>query len=85
MNQGHLEAHVPLVDETIIHFDVIGSGSEEDTHIYLMYYASEEERARWKTDFPNDELPPRKTPPHTRPSTDAVRRTEFARSAVRTF
>lgn len=83
ITREHLEAHIALVDETIIHLDVIGSGSEEDNRIYLPYYASEEERARWKADFPNEELPPRKTPLHTRPSADAVRRLEFAHDSVR--
>lgn len=80
-----LNAHLALLDETIIHFDVIGSGSDEDIRIYLTYYASEEERARWKADFPDAELPPRKAPLHTRPSKDDVRRIEFARDSVRSL
>lgn len=82
ITREHLEAHIPLLDETVVHFDVIGSGSDEDNHLYLTYYASEEERARWKADFPDEELPPRKTPLHTRPGPDAVRRMECARSAT---
>jgi hypothetical protein len=77
--------HLALLDEMIIHFDVIGSGSDEDIRTYLTYYASEEERARWKADFPDEELPPRKAPLHTRPSTDAIHRTEVARDLVRTL
>jgi hypothetical protein len=77
-----LSAHLALLDETIIHFDVIGTGSDEDIRTYLTYYASEDERARWKADFPDDELPPRKAPLHTRPSTHAIRWTEFARDSV---
>ena len=85
ITREQFEAHLPLLDETIIHLDVIGGGSDEDNRIYLMYYASEEDRAHWKAQFPNDELPPRKTPPYTRSDTDAVRRIEFARDSVRTF
>jgi hypothetical protein len=85
ITRENLDAHLALLDETIIHFDVIGSGSDEDNRTYLTYYASEEERARWKADFPDEELPARKAPPHTRPGPDAVRRMEFARDSVRTF
>jgi len=74
-----LGAHLALLDETIIHFDVIG-GSDEDNRIYLTYYASEEDRAHWKARFPDDELPPRKTPLYRRDDL----RTEFAHTSVRT-
>ena len=82
ITREHLEGHVPLLDETIIHFDVIGSGSDEDNRVYLTYYASEDERARWKAEFPDEELPPRKTPMHARPGADAIRRTELARDSA---
>ncbi len=62
----HLDGHLALLGDTIIHFDVTGSGSDEDTRTYLTYYASEQERARWKAEFPDEELPPRKTPPYDR-------------------
>jgi hypothetical protein len=40
------------------HTSPIGSGNDEDSNIFLKYYASEKERRRWKADFPNDPLPP---------------------------
>lgn len=43
-----------------LHLDILGSGSEEDTRVWLQYYATEEDRAHWASDFPGDEMPPRK-------------------------
>lgn len=45
---------------------MIGGGSEEDNQIYLRYYATEDERADWKRQFPEDELPSRAKPPYDR-------------------
>jgi len=61
-----LNAHTALIAGTILHFDVIGSGSDEDNRLYLTYYASDAERARWKTEFPDEEVPPRKEPKYSR-------------------
>lgn len=35
----------------------IGAGRDEDTAIWLKYYADEEERRRWHHDFPDDPIP----------------------------
>ena len=48
------------------HIDPISGGSDEDNEIYLRYYASEESRAGWKRDFPNDEIPPHEEPLYKR-------------------
>lgn len=48
------------------HLDMIGSGSEEHTHLYMQYYASEEERRDWLKEWPKDVLPDREVPPHDR-------------------
>jgi hypothetical protein len=48
------------------HTSPIGSGNDEDTAIFLKYYASEKERCRWKADFPNDPLPPHSALPYDR-------------------
>ena len=48
------------------HTSPIGSGTKEDVAIFLKYYASEKERRRWKTDFPNDPLPPHSALPYCR-------------------
>lgn len=48
------------------HHDFIGSGSEEDTQIWLRYYASPEERAQHQQDWPNTPVPPREARPFQR-------------------
>lgn len=46
--------------------DVLGSGSDEDMHLYLKYFADEEYRAQWLADFPDFEMPPHEDPPFDR-------------------
>ena len=48
------------------HTSPIGSGTDEDSNIFLKYYASEKERRRWKKEFPNDKLPLRCRLPYDR-------------------
>jgi hypothetical protein len=48
------------------HYSPIGSGTDEDTEIYLRYYADDETRERWAKDF-GDPLPPSELPPYPRP------------------
>ncbi len=48
------------------HASPIGSCSEADMVIYHRYYADEKSRAHWAADYPNDEMPPRETPPFNR-------------------
>jgi hypothetical protein len=48
------------------HLDPIGSGSEEDMHLYLKYYASNRERRQWLKDWPTDPMPDREKPPYDR-------------------
>ncbi len=48
------------------HIDLIGSGSSEETEIYLRYYASEEERRRWQEADSDRELPQRQPVPYDR-------------------
>jgi hypothetical protein len=48
------------------HIDLVGSGSEEDIHLYLKYYASNKERREWLKDWPTDPLPDRETPLYDR-------------------
>lgn len=52
----------------VCHIDLIGSGGEEDNHLWLKYYATDEERAEWKRDWPADVLPPHVDPPYDRDS-----------------
>ena len=48
------------------HIDIVGSGSEEDTCLYLRYYAGEEERQSWLEDWPADVMPDHEEPPYDR-------------------
>lgn len=43
-----------------MHLDIIGSGSDEDTRIWLQYYADNQQRKEWSDQFPEDPIPPRK-------------------------
>jgi hypothetical protein len=45
-----------------MHLDLIGSGSEEDTRIWLQYYADDQQRKEWADQFPDDPVPPKKEP-----------------------
>ena len=46
--------------------DLVSSGSEEDTYLYLKYYADEDWRKQWLSDFPDYVMPPHKDPPYNR-------------------
>ena len=46
--------------------DVVGSGSDEDTEIYMRYFADEDYRQQWAKDFPDFKMPPREEPPFDR-------------------
>jgi hypothetical protein len=46
--------------------DLTGSGSEEDNQTYLKYYADEQYREQWASDWPDDSLPDHEDPPFDR-------------------
>jgi hypothetical protein len=50
------------------HIDFLSSGSDEDNLLYLKYYADEDYRQRWHTDWPDDVLPPHEDPKYDRDS-----------------
>lgn len=52
--------------DAALHLDILGSGSEEDVHLYLKYYADEEWRRRWRSDFPDSEIPDHVDPDYDR-------------------
>lgn len=52
--------------DSAYHVSLVDSGSEADTQNYLRYYADEDARGYWRKDFPDEELPPRETPPFDR-------------------
>lgn len=58
--------NMPLDESSAWHIDLLGSGGEEDTRLYMKYYADEETRRRWLADFPDDEVPPHGEPPYDR-------------------
>jgi hypothetical protein len=58
--------NMPLDESSAWHIDLLGGGGEEDTRLYMKYYADEETRRRWLVDFPDDEMPLREEPPYDR-------------------
>src|SRR5437868_10574003 len=46
--------------------DLTGSGSEEDNQIFLRYYADENYRRQWASDWPADNIPDHEDPPYDR-------------------
>lgn len=48
------------------HIDFLSGGGEENTRLYMKYYADEETRRHWLADFPDDEMPPHEEPPYNR-------------------
>jgi hypothetical protein len=58
-----------LLEEAILgggwHLSPIGSGSDEDSEIYLRYYADDAERAHWEKSF-GGPLPPKEPKPYDR-------------------
>lgn len=46
--------------------DLTGSGSEADNQLYLKYYADDQYRRQWATDWPDDSVPEHEAPPFDR-------------------
>jgi len=46
--------------------DLLGSGSDEDTELYMRYFAKEDYRQSFAKDFPDFQMPPRENPPFDR-------------------
>ena len=46
--------------------DLTGSGSEEDNQTFLKYYADENYRQQWASDWPADNIPDHEDPPFDR-------------------
>lgn len=57
---------LPLDDSSAWHIDLLGSGSEEDTYLYLKYYADDAARQQRSADFPDDEMAEHEEPPFNR-------------------
>ena len=63
-----LRTDVPAIDEIGFntHAGLLSAGSEEQTELYLRYYADEDERKDWVKDSADCELPPHEDPPYNR-------------------
>ncbi len=57
---------MPVDEDSAWHIDLVGSGSGEDTAIYLRYYADEEERRCWAGEWPDEPMPEHEKPPYDR-------------------
>jgi hypothetical protein len=57
---------MPLDESSAWHIDLVVGGGEEETRLYLKYYADEETRRQWLADFPDDEVPSHEEPPYDR-------------------
>jgi hypothetical protein len=55
-----------LDEDSACHMSPLGGCSEEDTQLYLKYYADEEWRSHWLKDFPENPLPEHEDPPYDR-------------------
>jgi len=69
---------IALIPGMILHLDMLTSGDEEDDRAWLAYYASEDDRALWKEQFPDEELPPKKEPLYRREMPEVFRGDEDA-------
>lgn len=59
-------AIMPQNPECACQIDLVGSGSEEHTQVYLKYYADDDEREQWASDWPDDLIPDHQDPPYDR-------------------
>jgi len=48
------------------HVDFVSTGSEENNHLYLKYYADEKARQEWLAYFPDEHIPDHEDPPYVR-------------------
>ena len=61
------ETKAMVVDEySAWHIDLIGSGSDEHTYLWMKYYADEKTRGEWIKDWPDYEMPEHEDPPYDR-------------------
>ena len=63
-----LRDEIPLLleDHGVWHVELLSSGSEADTALYLRHYANEAERRQWLAEFPDYVMPVHEDPPYDR-------------------
>jgi hypothetical protein len=57
---------MPMDASSAYHIQLLSSGSEEDSFLYLKYYADDDWRSQWLADWPNDPMPAHEDPPYDR-------------------
>jgi hypothetical protein len=54
------------VPGSIDHLDLVSSGSKEDIHAWMKYYADRDTRRDWLKDFPDYDMPAHENPTYDR-------------------
>jgi len=57
---------IPIDNKSFCQIDILGGCSDEDIKSRLKYYADDDERECWESDFPDDEIPAKEPLPYDR-------------------
>ena len=57
---------IMLDQDSACHYQLLSGGSDEDTQLYLKYFADEEWREWWHKEYPDDPMPDPEDPPYDR-------------------
>lgn len=57
---------LPYDPDSVWHVDLLCTGSDANTYLYLKHYANERSRQSWRINFPDYEMPAHEDPPHDR-------------------
>jgi hypothetical protein len=61
-----LREEEPFMPGFTSHLDLVSTGSEEDIHAWMKYYADEDTRRDWLKDVPDYDMPMHEDPPYDR-------------------